>query len=379
VAGDVARFGVLGPLVFERDGQSVPLPSGRQRSLLALLLLAGGVPLSRDRLIDELWGDRPPPSAISALHVHLSKLRALLGGLLLLDTAGYALTPGGFVLDVWRFDDLLEQARDDPAHAPMLVREALGLFRGEPLSDVAAEGSLAQWRRALEEKRLQANVLRIEADLARGGSAELVPELERLAAEHPFEERVWGLLMLALYRAGRQADALDAYQRARRRFAEELGLEPGAQLERLQHRILERDRDLAAEPQAAGEAGPGQIPDAPVASSSLPRLLTRLVGRQDELHALGGLMSDPDVRLLTLTGPGGVGKTRLMLEFAAEQEPRYRNGAVFVRLEQVTDPALVAAEIASAVTQRDGGDGPGPDALPNYLRDRELLLVIDNF
>jgi predicted ATPase/DNA-binding SARP family transcriptional activator len=370
---------VLGPLVFERDGQAMPLPSGRQRSLLALLLLAGGVPLSRDRLIDELWGDRPPPSAISALHVHLSKLRAVLGGLLVLDTAGYALAPGGFELDVWRFDDLLEQARDDPDVAPTLLREALALFRGQPLSDVAAEGSVGQWRRALEDKRLQAIVLRIDADLARGGSGELVAELERLAGEHPFEERVWGQLMLALYRAGRQADALDAYQRARRRFAEELGLEPGDQLERLQQRILERDPALAPATASLAEPSSKPAPEARPASSGLPRPLTRLVGRETELKALAGLMADPDVRLLTVTGPGGVGKTRLLLEFAAGEEPGYRDGAVFVRLEQVTDPALVAAEIASALTQRDGGDGPGPDALPNYLRERELLLVIDNF
>ena len=359
----------------------MPLPSGRQRSLLALLLLAGGVPLSRDRLIDELWGDRPPPSAISALHVHLSKLRAVLGGLLVLDTAGYALAPGGFELDVWRFDDLLEQARDDPDVAPTLLREALALFRGEPLSDVAAEGSVGQWRRALEEKRLQAIVLRIDADLAHGGSGELVAELERLAREHPFEERVWGQLMLALYRAGRQADALDAYQRARRRFAEELGLEPSEQLERLQQRILERDPALA--PEAQPPPGPAprapETPDVPATASNLPRPVTRLVGRDTELDALAGLMADPDVRLLTVIGPGGVGKTRLLLEFAAGEEPGYRDGAVFVRLEQVTDPALVAAEIASALTQRDGGDGPAPDALPNYLRERELLLVIDNF
>ena len=120
---------------------------------------------------------------------------------------------------------------------------------------MAAEGSVAQWRRALEEKRLQAIVLRIEADLARGDAAELVPELERLAAEHPFEERVWRQLMLALYRAGRQADALDAYQRTRRRFAEELGLEPGEQLERLQQRILRRDPGLAPEPQPVARPG----------------------------------------------------------------------------------------------------------------------------
>ena len=376
VAGGVARFGVLGPLTFERGGQAVAVPSGRQRSLLALLLLAGGVPLSRDRLIDELWGDRPPSSAVSALHVHLSKLRALLGGMLLLDTAGYALAPTEFELDVWRFDELVEQARADPDRASLLLREGLALFRGEPLSDVAAERSIAQWRRSLEEKRLQAILLRIDADLDHGGAGELVPELEQIAADHRFEERVWGQLMLALYRAGRQADALGAYQRARRVLAEELGLEPGEQLAQLQRQILERDPTLLpTEPRAL----PRQTPDAAVASSNLPRPVTRLVGREDELRALGDLMADPEVRLVTLTGPGGVGKTRLLLELAARHEQSYSDGAAFVRLEHVTDPALVAAEIASAIAQRDRSEGPVADALPNYLRDRELLLVIDNF
>src|SRR5205807_9922388 len=123
----VSRFGVLGPLVLERDVGAVALPSGRQRSLLALLLLGGGVPLSRDRLIDELWGERPPASAVSALHVHLSKLRALLDGLLVLEPAGYALKPGAFEVDVWRFDALVEQAREDRQRAGSLLTEALGL------------------------------------------------------------------------------------------------------------------------------------------------------------------------------------------------------------------------------------------------------------
>ncbi len=375
VAGVIARFGVLGPLTFERDGQAVAVPSGRQRSLLALLLLAGGVPLSRDRLIDELWGERPPSSAVSALHVHLSKLRALLGGLLVLDTSGYALASAAFELDVWRFDELVEQARADPDRASVLLRDALSLFRGEPLSDVAAERSIAGWRRALEDKRLQAIALRVDADLDRGAAAELVGELERIVAEHPFEERPWRQLMLALYRAGRQADALDAFQRARHGLAAELGLEPGEQLAELQRRMLERDPALLL----AVPPRPEPAPDAPTGSSNLPRPVTRLVGRDAELRALSDLMADPGVPLVTLTGPGGVGKTRLVLELAARLEPSYADGAAFVRLEHVTDPALVAAEIASAVAHRDRGESPSADALPNYLRDRELLLVIDNF
>jgi predicted ATPase/DNA-binding SARP family transcriptional activator len=375
VAGDVSRFGVLGPLVLERDGHAVPLPSGRQRSLLALLLLGGGVPLSRDRLIDELWGERPPASAVSALHVHLSKLRALLGGLLVLDTAGYSLRPGGFEVDVWRFDALVEQARADPGQAGSLLSEGLGLFRGDPLCDVASEGSVAQWRRALEEKRLQAISLRLDADLAAGGAGELVAELERLAAEHPFEERLWGQLMLALYRAGRQADALEVYQRARRRFADELGLEPGEPLAQLQQRILERDPALLPPAQTQAQA-PGVTARA---ASNLPRSPTRLIGRERELATLAELISDPDVRIVTLTGPGGVGKTRLLLELARREESDYADGAVFVRLERLTDPALVAAEIATTLAQRDGTDGPSADGLASYLRDRELLLAVDNF
>ena len=375
VAGGIARFGVLGPLTFERDGQPVAVPSGRQRSLLALLLLAGGVPLSRDRLIDELWGERPPSSAVSALHVHLSKLRALLGGLLVLDTAGYALASTAFELDVWRFDELVEQAGADPDRASVLLRDALSLFRGEPLSDVAAERSIAGWRRALEDKRFQAITLRIDADLDRGAAAELVGELERIVAEHPFEERPWRQLMLALYRAGRQADALDAFQRARRGLAAELGLDPGEQLAELQRRMLERDPALLL----AVPARPEPPPDAPIGPSNLPRPVTRLVGRDAELRVLSDLMADPDVPLVTLTGPGGVGKTRLLVELAARHEPSYADGAAFVRLEHVTDPALVAAEIASAVAHRDRSETPSADALPNYLRDRELLLVIDNF
>lgn len=377
MAGAGYRFAVLGPLVFERDGREVPVPGGRQRSLLALLL-ADPAPLSRDRLIDELWGEQPPATAVSALHVHLSKLRALLGGLLVLSPAGYSLKADGFELDARQFDALVAQAGWDGASSRSLLAEALGLFRGEPLCDVACEGTVARWRHALEEKRLEAIVLRIDADLVAGLSAELVGELRQLAGENPFEERFWGQLMLALYRSGRQADALDAYQRVRRQFDQQLGLEPSEPLTRLQQQILEQDPGLSQPPATEPAAGAAAAAPASVVSS-LPEPVTRLVGRQAELADLRALLADPDVRMVTLTGPGGVGKTRLLVEAARQLEPDYADAAVLVRLEQLTDPALVAAEIAGALARRDGSDGPGADGLASYLRERELLVALDNF
>jgi predicted ATPase/DNA-binding SARP family transcriptional activator len=372
VTGVEIRIGVLGPLRLELDARVVPLSSGRQRSLLAALAMSRGVPLSRDRLIEELWGDTQPASAVSALHVHLSKLRASLGGLLVLDSAGYALRPEGFELDAWRFERLLEQAASDPQQAGSLLREALALRRGQPLSDVRPEGSIVQWRRELDEMYLRASMLRVETDLAAGAAGELVGELERLVAEHPFEEQVWGQLMRALHRDGRTAEALEVYQRARRLFARELGLEPGEILNDLQRRILDGDPMLAASSTPALRVAEGSL-------SQLPEPLTRLVGRDRELVRLAELMSEPGTRIVTLTGPGGVGKTRLALEAARRMEAEYAHGAALVRLEHVTDPALVACEIAGALARRDGTDGPSADALAAYLRERELLLVIDNF
>jgi len=316
VASVSRRFGVLGPLVFERDGTSVQVPS-----------------------------------AASALHVHLSKLRALLGGMLVLEPAGYLLRREDFELDVTRFDGLVAEARVDSRRAATVLAEALAGFRGDLLCDVESEGTVARWRRTLEEKRLQATLMRIDADLASGSAGELIGELEWLVGQHPFEERLREQLMLALYRAGRQADALHEYQEARRDFSEELGLDLGAQPVHLQAQLLAHDPALLA------LAGPSNTVVG--RHSSLPRPLTRLVGREAELAALTGMLADPDVRLITLTGPGGVGKTRLLLELAGSHEPHYLDGAALVRLEHVADPALVAAEIATSLAVRDGTDGPG--------------------
>jgi predicted ATPase/DNA-binding SARP family transcriptional activator len=374
--GSVLRFSVLGPLEVERDGELVPLGSGRQRALLALLLMAGPEPLSRDRLVDEVWGEQPPATAVHALHTHLSGLRRLLGGAIELGSAGYTLASGSYELDVWRFDALVEQAHSWPARSAALLGEALALIRGEPLGGVVCEGSLGTWRRSLEERLLQARVSWIDARLAEGAAAELIGELELLVDTNPFEERLVGQLMLALYRAGRQPDALAAYERARRDFAVELGLEPGESLRQLQLKILERYPD---ELHAASESGPTPTSARPRPRSNLPRYPGALVGREQELTALAGVAVDPDLRLITLTGPGGVGKTRLLLALAERLEADYSDGAVFVALDELSDPGQVMEEIAAAVAQRDRAEGLGADALARHLREREVLLVVDNF
>jgi predicted ATPase/DNA-binding SARP family transcriptional activator len=390
VTGELTRFGVLGPLTCEREDQALVVPAGHQRTLLALMLQAGGVPLSRDRLIDELWGESPPPTAVSALHVHLSKLRALLGSIVESGDAGYSLRAETVKLDSWEFDSLLEQARGleagDPGRALALIDEALALVRGTPLSGVAADGTVGRWQHALEEKQLQARLLRGDLLLVLGAGAELVAELEQLVSEHPFEQRLWCQLLVALFRGGRQAEALDAFQRARRLFAVELGLDPGPALTELHQRVLEGDPSLRAAPPRAvssraeeARAEEAVRPSRNVPVSALPSPVTGLLGRARELERLSQLVSDPDVRLITLTGPGGVGKTRLLLELGIVHEQRFADGAAFVELEQISDPGLVATEIAVALGRRPGVEPLSPDSLLGYLRERELLLLLDNF
>jgi hypothetical protein len=231
---------------------------------------------------------------------------------------------------------------------------ALDLWRGPSLADVSDELRLPGELARPEELRLVTLEERIDADLALGHEAQLVPELEALVAEHPLRERLRGQLMLALYRVGRQANALALYRETRQLLVEELGIEPSVELQRLERQILAQEEGLAA------TTVDGKLPPLPVA-------VTPLVGRLDELSELGRLLQQSGVRLVTLVGPGGVGKTRLVL---AAAEPR---GGVFVSLAPLQDPTLVGSLIAHALGLRD------ESMLVGWLRARELLLVLDNF
>jgi predicted ATPase/DNA-binding SARP family transcriptional activator len=235
------------------------------------------------------------------------------------------------------------------------------LWHGPALADVLEVEPLALEAARLEELRLAAAEARVEADLAAGLHAEVTGELERLVAEYPLRERLWQLLMVALYRGGRQAEALDAYRRARAMLADELGLEPGEELRQLEQAVLRHQVPQLAPDQA---------------QHNLPARLTSFVGREDKLARLGKLLGE--ARLVTLTGPGGAGKTRLAVEFAATVVERFRDGVWLADLAGIGDPELVAIQVMEALGVRQTGGVPVLEALAYRLRSAELLLVLDN-
>jgi DNA-binding SARP family transcriptional activator len=243
----VLEFRVLGSLEVVDQDDHLALGGPKQRALLAILLLHRGEAVSSDRLIDEIWGEQPPASAHKIVQGYVSNLRKVLGdGLLVTERRGYVLRVEPGQLDVDRFEVLVAQGREalergDAVTAAGVLREALGVWRGAALADFAYETFAQSEIARLEESQLAALENRIEADLASGDQARLVGELEALVREHPFRERLRGQLMLALYRSGRQADALQAYQDARRELLDGLGLEPGGALQELERAILAHD------------------------------------------------------------------------------------------------------------------------------------------
>jgi YVTN family beta-propeller protein len=243
------EFRILGPVEVYDDGRELPLGGGKARALLALLLLNANEVVSSERIVDELWGERPPPTAAKIVQNAVSQLRRTLGdGRLETRGRGYVLHLAPGELDSERFEEFVDEARRAPSpdERAGALRDALALWRGAPLSNVAPElfahGAIGR----LEERRLVALEERIDADLARGETADLVGELESRVAKHPFRERLRCQLILALYRAGRQAEALAAYQEARRALVDELGIEPGPALQELHRAILVQDPALEA-------------------------------------------------------------------------------------------------------------------------------------
>jgi DNA-binding SARP family transcriptional activator len=357
----VREFRILGPLEVAQDGQLVGLAGARQRALLAILLLHVGEAVSTDRLIEELWGDEPPEAGPVALRVRVSQLRRALGPageLLVTRPPGYALALAPEQLDLRRFERLAEAggaalARDDPAAAVESLREALALWRGPALADF----SYAQFAQTaivrLEELRLAAIELRVEAQLALGEHAQLAGELQALVLEHPLRERLCGQLMLALYRDGRQAEALEIYRAARRRLVDQMGLEPGPELHELERRILAQDESLMV----------GRPAHRPAARTIL--VLARLDGTLDPLVGLASRLAargGHELLIVALVHDEGQLAERTArlngVRDAAAQQGVAARVAAFTSLDASADAGRLASEEDVALMLLDA-----PDAL----------------
>ena len=369
------KFRVLGPVEALPNGEPAALGAPKQRALLALLLVNRGRVVSADQLVDGLWGESPPASALQSLQVYVHGLRRALGTERI-ETAGrgYRAVVGEEELDLVRFERMVERGREALAagragEAADELRQALELWRGPAFANLPEESRRAAEAERLEELRLTALELRYDAELACGRHDAVVAELEALTSEHPYRERLLAQRLLALYRCGRQADALEVYRSARRRLDEELGLELGPDLQELERAILRQDPSLAA-PEA---------PPVPARSTpTLPAPPTPLVGRRLEVAAVTALFHDEGARLVTLTGPGGTGKTRLALAVAQALEPELQDGAVFVGLAPVSDPDLLLPTIAEMLGVQEG-QRPLAQGVSEHLRERRMLLVLDNF
>src|SRR4051812_4881145 len=314
------EFRLLGPLEVRAGDGPLPLGGEKQRALLALLLLNANRVVSRERLIDELWGEAPPETAVSMVQVYVSRLRKVLpNGVLSTRAPGYVLAVEPTELDLARFEELVSAARDaGPDRASHLLREGLALWRGPPLAEFEQEPFARGESRRLEDLRLAAVEERIEADLALGRHADVSGELETLIGEYPHRERLRGQLMLALYRSDRQTEALAVYRDARGAL-DELGIEPSERLRRLEKQILTHDPALELAP-GGRPPRPVPRPGALVGAPPFP-----FVGRVDELSALHSLLDRAGAGeggLVLISGEPGGGKTRLVRELALEAASR---------------------------------------------------------
>ncbi|CAL9540040.1 Regulatory protein AfsR [Streptomyces sp. enrichment culture] len=387
------RFGVLGPVRAWRGDEPLATGSPQQRALLAALLLREGRTATAAELIDALWGEEPPPRALAALRTYASRLRKVLGaGVLVSESGGYAVRgPDDGALDLSAARDLATEAEKargagDLGHAREALRRALALWDGEALAGVPGPHARAQ-RVRLEEWRLQLLETRLDMDLEQGCHAEAVSELTALTAAHPLRERLRELLMLALYRSGRQAEALAVYADTRRLLADELGVDPCPELQELQRRVLRADPDLAEVP------GPVERPaPAPVRPAQLPATVPDFTGRAAfvrELSEVLGAASGDGSRVMALSavaGIGGVGKTTLAVHVAHQARSAFPDGQLYVDLQGTgARPAEPETVLGAFLRALGTADSAVPDSLQeraalyrSVLDGRRVLVLLDN-
>jgi predicted ATPase/DNA-binding SARP family transcriptional activator len=355
---------VLGPFEVVVAGRPVEVPGAKRQALVACLALRAGRVVATDTLVEALWGADLPATPRNAVQHHVARLRRALGAdRIRLAADGYALE--GALVDAIEFEELLVAARsalrDGAARgAADTIAEALSLWRGPALLGLPQSTWATAEATRLDARRLDALEEQFEAALALGEHADVGVAIRKALEESPFRERLWGQLMLALYRSGRQADALDVFQEARRVLMEELGLEPGPELRRIQEAILAQDPAIAP------------VPAAPQRHGNLPAPATSFVDREADLAQVAQLLREH--RLVTLTGPPGVGKSRLALEAAGALESELRGGAWHADLARAASGADVVRLVAQAVDAR----GADPQArVVARLRDTDAIIVLD--
>ncbi len=380
---------LLGPVTACIDEVELRLTRPLERALLARLALSAGEAVQAPSLLDELW-TAAPEAGLATLHTLVYRLRRTLGSegpALVKEGGGYVLRVASDHVDLRRFEELAATGRKsydagEPEEAARMLGAALQLWRGPPLADVG-DVPFAQAQRArLEELRMSVLEQRIQADLDCGQHDLLVGELERAVADQPLREGLWAKLVLALYRCGRQGDALGAYQRLRRHLSEELGVDPSPALVALQDAVLlqKPELDWIAPAPPGGPSGPavGSHARSPKAhpAHNLPTQLNEFVGRTGDLARIAELMDSE--RMVTLTGLGGCGKTRLAIEAARRLVSGQPDGAWFVDLGPLGDPAAVPSAVAAAVGAPERVGLGMLEALTTFLADKQLIVLLDN-
>ncbi len=366
-------------------GRPVEIGAAKERALLAELVLHANQIVSRERLIEVVWGDNPPATAAGTLNTYVSHLRSALEpgraprsqpNLVLTREPGYLLAVDPERVDALRFERLAGEGRralaaGDATTAAVTLRESLSLWRGGALADFVYEPFAQAEATRLEELRLATLEQRVDADLALGRHHDLVAELRRLVDEHPLRERLWGQLMLALYRSGRQSEALRAYGELRKVLAEELGIDPSPALRRLEDDMLQQRLDLEA------PADPAPVATGPVqAPTNLPTRLTTFVGREDDIAEVARLCAN--ARLVTLIGAGGVGKTRLALEVASRLVDEHPDGVFLVEVAPLSDAGGLYQQVLASVGVGEDDRRSPAETLAAYVAGRRILLLVDN-
>jgi DNA-binding SARP family transcriptional activator/Tfp pilus assembly protein PilF len=398
---DGLEFRILGTLEVWRDGTLVPVEAARQRDVLAALLLQANRVVASDRLIEMVWGEDPPATALNTLHTLVRRLRRRLADspvaaqqVLQTRPPGYRIEVAADQLDLSRFEGLLRRGREalaagDAARAARLLGDAVALWRGTALADVTAERLLRVERPRLAELYLQAMEQRIEAELRQGRHAEVLGELRTLVGEHPLRERPYRQLMTALHRCGRQAEALETYRTLWRILADELGVEPEPALQQLHQAILRGDPALAPprpEPAAAVAAGVREWP----APAQLPADVAAFTGRADELVRLDKLLAaarDDPTAAVAIVGAAGVGKTALAVHWAHRVRDRFPDGQLHIDLRGYATVApllpidglgqfLRALGVPAERVPADPQEAAG--LYRTLLADRRVLVVLDN-